>query len=333
MKYPLAALLPLFCTAAWTQASEQTQVLALAHIESGSGMQEFVNTLHAIVEIRDVTTDAAARTVTVSTTADRIALASLLLNELDRPEGTHPAAFAVYDSVLQDPRNPTVKVLYAPHVTTPQQIQEMVNAVRSLAEVQRITAFTGAGALVLRSTPEQAEFAEWLVREFDSAASAAAPPNTSQYTYPDTAQPHPERRATAIRIYHPVNIHMPVDTQEAVNALRSIADLQRVVALSAGPAIALRGSDSQVAVADWLMGELDRRSPSGTGHEYQAPSLNGEVVRTFFPKPGTMQDLLSAVRSVRQSTGIQRIVVCQRSGAVVLRGAAGQVATAITMLQ
>ncbi|HLH19336.1 MAG TPA: hypothetical protein VKX45_19095 [Bryobacteraceae bacterium] len=115
--------------------------------------------------------------------------------------------------------------------------------------------------------------------------------------------------------------------------MRSTAYAQRAAALTTGPAIAVRGSDAQVALTDWLMHELDRRVPEGAGDEYLGPAPDGEAVRTFFRPNWKSEDFQSAVERVRQTTGVHRILFCQRAGAIVIRGAADQVATAATVLR
>jgi len=52
-------------------------------------------------------------------------------------------------------------------------MQELVNAVRSIADVQRVMIDNAIATVTLRGTPAQASMATWLVQELDRAPEAA----------------------------------------------------------------------------------------------------------------------------------------------------------------
>lgn len=328
LRYVALALLSVAVSPA--QSPDQSRVFALQQIQTPQQIQEFVNAVRAIGDIPNVAADAGRHTVSVSGTADQLALTAWLLEGLDQP--ARPQSFTVRDTTFPDPRYPVVKICYPPHFANPQQTQEAINAVRSIAEAQRVAAFNRNGAIVLRATADQAAFAEWLLRNLDDAAAGSADRATRQYTYTDTLLP-PERRSPAARIYFPANIRTPLYLQESINALRSITEVQRVVAFTAAAAIVLRGAEQQTDAADWLIGELDQQA-SGGAHEFTMAGDRLPLLRTFsMPKSAGPQDLRNAVNIVRQSTGMQRVVGVTANNMIVLRGAADQVAQAAELLR
>ncbi len=280
--------------------------------------------VRALTEIQNVAFDAAQRTMTVAWNADQLALITWLFTELDRP-ASRPQSLQVRDSTFNDPRTPAVKIFYPANVATAQQVQEVINGVRSIAEVQRCMALNGPGAIVIRAGAEEAALAEWIVAELDRSMSGKRPTGKREYNYPDTFLP-PERRATAVRIYYPATVSTPVDIQELVNGIRSVADAQRVVGFMATGSIVLRTTPGQAELADWLVKELDQASAGSREYRYAEGTVRATVLRKDADLPAT-------VTKLRQMTGMQRVVALSRQRAIVMRGTAEQLAAAEPLLR
>ena len=229
-------------------------------------MQEVINAVRAIGEIQRATADANTRTLTVTAPAERIEFTTWLFTELDKPASA-PQSLTVRDSSIADPRAPAVKIFYLAHINAPQSVQELVNGVRSIADLQRVVAVSGIGAVIARGSSDQVALAEWLVRDADQPPSAGGRP-VVEYDFPDSLIPA-ERRTPAVRTYHPARIATPLEFQEAVHTIRSIAEVQRVVVLTAPRAIVVRRAPEQVALSDWLVRELDQGPVAPALHEYQ----------------------------------------------------------------
>jgi hypothetical protein len=319
------AVLPLVCAAAFAQ--EQTRTFTFAHTQNSQQMQEVVNTVRSIGEIRNVSVDPLQRILTVAGTADQLAFASWLFTDLDRPV-SRPQTLQVRDSTFPDPQTRSVKIFYPAHLSTAQQVQEVVNAIRSIAEVQRCVALNGPGAIVVRGTSEQMALAEWLVGELDRSLAGKRPEGKREYNFSDAALPNVDRRSPAVRIYYPARLSTPQDIQELVNGLRSIAEVQRVVAFTASGAILARSSDDQAAVTDWLVKELDRGASAPAARDYAWRA--GTVRSAWLAKSA---DLPATVAKVRQASGMQRVVGLQRQRAIVMRGTPEQLAAADAVLR
>jgi len=61
------------------------------------------------------------------------------------------------------------KVLYFSNVSQPTELQDVVNAIRALAEIQRIQQVIGAQIIIVEGTAEQVTMAEKLAAEIDAA--------------------------------------------------------------------------------------------------------------------------------------------------------------------
>jgi hypothetical protein len=324
MQIRLAAL-TLVCAAAFAQ--EQTRTYTFAHTQNPQHMQETVNTIRSILEVKNVSLDPAQRSLTAGGTLDQLTLITWLFTDLDRPV-SRPQTLQVRDSTFPDPQTRSVKIFYPAHLSTAQQVQEVVNAIRSIAEVQRCVALNGPGAIVVRGTSEQMALAEWLVGEFDRSLAGKRPEGKREYDFSDAAQPNGDRRSPAVRIYYPASVSTPLDMQEMVNGLRSIAEVQRAVAFTASGAIVIRASNEQAVLTDWLVQELDKGASAAGPSDYR---FGGGTVRSAWLAKSA--DLPATVAKVRQSSGMQRVVALQRQRAIVMRGTPEQLAAADAVLR
>jgi general secretion pathway protein D len=61
------------------------------------------------------------------------------------------------------------QTFYLNNVSAPQEIQEIVNAVRSIAELQRVVAFTSQSAIIVRGEADQVALAAKMIHDLDKA--------------------------------------------------------------------------------------------------------------------------------------------------------------------
>jgi hypothetical protein len=60
-----------------------------------------------------------------------------------------------------------VRVFYLNHANTPQQLQEVVTLVRSIADVRRLFTYNELRAFAARGTADQIALVSWLVEQLD----------------------------------------------------------------------------------------------------------------------------------------------------------------------
>jgi hypothetical protein len=241
----------LYASAAFAQSAPVPQrVLTFAQGDSPQAVQEIVNTLRAIAGAPRVTQDFERKTITVQAPVAQAGLAEWLFNLLDvpAPSGGRP------EYVLPGAADDVVRVLYPTDVADYRQLQELVNALRSIAEIQRVVAFTPQKSITVRGQAWQLDLADWLLKQLDTQpvgqTSAAYSITGVPPAYP-SGIPFP----TAVRVFY-----LPAGTtadavQQAVNLIRTQAEVMRVVGYPARPAVAMRGTDAEAtAAAGFLSG-------------------------------------------------------------------------------
>ena len=73
--------------------------------------------------------------------------------------------FVTNDNVTKrrDYEEQVVKVFYLTNVNTPQELQEIVTAVRSVADIQRLFAYNSQNAIIARGEADQMALAEKII--------------------------------------------------------------------------------------------------------------------------------------------------------------------------
>jgi general secretion pathway protein D len=62
-----------------------------------------------------------------------------------------------------------IKTFYLSNLSQPTELQDVVNTLRTILEVSRLTQIPSQGAVVVRGTPDQVALAEWLINNLDKA--------------------------------------------------------------------------------------------------------------------------------------------------------------------
>jgi len=79
------------------------------------------------------------------------------------------------------------------------------------------------------------------------------------------AQDNPSKRKeieqSVIKTFYLANLSQPPEVQDIVNALRQILEIQKIQQLQSQGAIIVRGTPDQIALAEKLVGDLDRSRP------------------------------------------------------------------------
>jgi type II secretory pathway component GspD/PulD (secretin) len=246
-------LLPAAALAQPTIDGEAARIFRFAHAELPQQRQEITNSIRSIAELQRAVVDSQPAALVVRGTPEQLDLAAWVFGELDRAPGP-PAATVMESYKVPGDYAPQVRAFFLAHGGSPQTMQEIVNTVRSVAEVQRVMAYEANAVLVLRGSSDQVELAAWIIRNLDKPAGVQSEPKPLEATYNDSSP----RPATAVRMYRLTHSTTPQAMQELMNAVRSIAEAQRVMIDNAIATLTLRGTPAQAAMATWLVQELDR---------------------------------------------------------------------------
>ena len=310
-----------FALAQTPEPSTVDRVFQLTQNETARDLAELATTIRAVVGIRQVSTNDLTRTVSIAGTAAEVAMAEWLIHTLDVPAPTSYSQQFVSPAKSND-----VARVYFTHAATPQSLQEIVTTVRSVSDLQRVFVYNSLHAAILRGGAPEIGLADWLMLKLDQPGQNQAPPE-----YPFAGLRGPE----VARVFYLQHAQSPRDIQELMTTLRSIADLQRMFVYIAPKAVAVRAPADRVALAQWLVSELDRpcdEPPAGT-HRYELPVGPDNQVRIFYLSPSaTLEQRQQIASNVRTTAYVQRLFLYNPLAALSVRGTVGQIATAERLL-
>jgi general secretion pathway protein D len=85
-------------------------------------------------------------------------------------------------------------------------------------------------------------------------------PNTI-FVASDTPAKRKELEQSVVKTFYLGNVSSPNDLQDAVNTVRQILDVQRIQQVTTQNAIVVRGTPDQIAMAEKLLGDIDKAKP------------------------------------------------------------------------
>ena len=308
---------------------QTNQVFQLTQKENQQQLEEIATVLRGTANIQQVSVDDLKGTVAVEGTAGQIAVADWLVHQVDQP--ANGPFSGVHEYRPPAGSDDVVRVFYVNHAARPQELQEIVTAVRSVADIQRVFVYNPLRAAVVRGTGQQISLAAWLVDQLNQPANAAAP-SPHEYKLPG------DDVARVFELSHP---QTPQQLQEIVTLIRSIGDIQRLFIYIDRRAVIVRARAERVALAAWLVSELDKpvdgqAAPhdSTAPHEFRLSDDSANLVRVFYlPSSQSAEDRQKVVAQVRANSGIRRLFIYNALGALALRGTAGEVAMAEKALE
>ncbi len=122
------------------------------------------------------------------------------------------------------------------------------------------------------------------------------------------------------RTLHFLTAPPPAALEEAATLLRTVGGIGQLRLDPLNPAIDIRGSASEILLAEWLVNQLDRPGGPPT-REYRLPGNQDDVIRVAFLANNTgardLQELLTTLRTV---AGLQRIAQYNAAHAIAWRG-------------
>jgi hypothetical protein len=253
-----------------SEADLATRVFYAVHLKTPQSLQELVNTIRTVTEVQRMFPNTAQQAIAVRATPAQMDAAEWLFHELDKPAGAPNSGKHEYRA--PGDADLVTRVFYLAHVNTPQGLQEMVNAIRTIADLSHLFPFVSQQAIALRGTTAQAALVEWLVNALDipqDGPPAAQRRPSATYPYPEPPKLLPSGAKnpawapgdTEARVFYLAHTETPQGMQELVNTIRTIADIPRLFPYSVCKAVVSRGTASQDTLAEWLLNELDK--PAG----------------------------------------------------------------------
>jgi hypothetical protein len=306
----------------------QDRTFRFTHTESTQQLQEIATLIRSIGDIRNLSIDDEQKAMTVHGTADEIALAGWLFNELDRPGNQQPPqgqSGTLVEFHVPGTGDNVVRVFYLPYAKTVQEFQEAATLVRNITNIRRLFTFNAPRAVTTRGTADQSRLAEWLFNELAKPADQDSA--ARQYRMPGGAD-------DVIRVFHMPHTKTVQDFQEVATLIRSIADIRQLFTYNAPRAVALRGNSDQVSLAAWLANELDKPATnSSASAEYRMSDGPENVVRVFYLRQAaTVQEFQQIAIFVRTRTSVRRAFTYNAPRALALRGTVTQLGQAAQLI-
>ena len=318
-------IIALAASAAFGQTNREFQ---LTQEENQQELEEIATMLRVTADITQVSVDDTKGTVAVEGTAGQIAMADWLVRQMDQPaDGPFSRVYEYRPPAGSDD---VVRIFYLTQAAAPETRQEVITTIRTVVNIRRVSVYNAMRAVVLRGTNQQILLAAWLVDQLNQPAHVAAP------------EPHEYRLPgdDVARVFELTYPRTPQQLQEIATILRSIGNIRRLVVCDEQRSVALRGTAEQVALAAWLVSELDKpvsgeavTGDSAASHEYRLSSGANNLVRVFYlPSSQSVQDRQKVAAEVRVTSGVS-LFIYNALGALAARGTVGQVATAEKVIE
>jgi hypothetical protein len=307
------------CFASVTFGQNVDRVFRLMNATAPTSLQGIATTMRTIGQIQQLSVDDAHATLTVKGTADQIALAEWLIPKLDVTAGSNPGP---QEYRVPGDSDDVVVVYELVHAATSQSVQEIATTLRTVAEVQKIFAIiTKPKIVTLRGSANQMALAEWLIPKLD--VTAGSNPGPQEYRVPGDSD-------DVVVVYELVHAAAMQSVQEIATTLRTVAEIQRIFAITT-PIVTLRGSANQMALAEFLLTELDQPAQPRQNafvHEFRMTGGGKNIVVVYglahTDSPLSLQEIIVNIRTVLD---IQRIFQVTAPKLLSMRGSESDVQT------
>lgn len=204
-------------------------------------------------------------------------------------------------------------------------IQQITNTIRTVGEITQAALDMGAKTLTVTGTTAQLAMVSWMFTTMDQPAPANQA--TQQYLPAGTVD-------DVVRILYFSHPPASPSFQDIVNSVRTIPQMTKVFPNLSQSAIVMRGTNSEVAMAEWLFHQLDvpaglRPAQNPAAHQYASPSVANDQVQVLFLahlwSVQSMQQITNTLRVIPQLT---KVFPCNATGVVSVRGPTASVALA-----
>ena len=268
--------------------------------------------------------DFATRQLAVTGTVPQLQAAEWVLGELDRPASAAPPVSKRLSLEAKAPGD-ELGVFYLDPAASTQSVNELLTAVRTLSDIRYVGPYASKHAVALRGTPEQLDFAQWLL---------SPTRETPTYTFPREADPRENPPENYVRVFG-ARAKDVQSFNEVQTLIRTITDTRRVYPNIGSRTIFLRGSEEQADLSLWLTAQLDKDLPLASKSSSPSYTMrNGDIVRVFhYNAAMTQADYKTQTTALRTATGIRRFYPYESARTIAARGTPAQMTQLETLFQ
>jgi hypothetical protein len=312
------------CLYAQSPAANVTSKYHFTTPQTPESLNEAVTLVQHVASVPQVSVDISAATLHFTGPAEATDFAAWLLPRIDRAAGN--GTFVQQYKLTGDYVG---RVNFLVNVEKPQETQELLTVLRTVADVQYIYPFTSNHALVMRGKDWEMSFAEWIIEQLDQPIQAKPDPATREFT---VGGPDYRGMGHGARINFLANMTSPLQAQELLTVVRTVSDIQKVFSYSARHALVLRAGDTDLKRAEWIIQQLDAPATQPAGNRTFTVPSGDDVTRVFPLHDATRQWIQSAVTSLRSEYKIMKLFPTMAPANIVVRGTSEQIAAAATWL-
>jgi hypothetical protein len=284
--------------------------------QSQRGLEEAATIVKTVASAPQVSADESTGTLSYTGSSDSVNFTNWLLPQIDQLSGDN----AVHEYRL--PSGDIGRVNFVPNVQKPQEMQELLTAVRTVADVQKIFTFTSNHAIVLRGPEWTVTFAEWIIDQINQAKPDSTP---HEFT---VGGPDFRGAGHGARLNYLFNMTSPRQLQEVLTVLRVLSDVQKVFSYTGTHVLVMRAGDTDLARAEWLIQQLDLPAGQASGPSIFTVPTGDDVTRIFRLRNANPQFLQTAAKSLRSDLSIKRVFQTTEPSNIVVRGTADQISAA-----
>ena len=306
-----------FASAVLGQTTSRT--FHLTNVPTVAGLRELGVILRTL-DTQSILVDEANQDISVSGTADELALAGWLVQQLDvqNPPPTSPA-YTVAGG------NDTVRILYLSHTTAQVPLNELVTTLRTVGDIQRIFTYSPLHAVAIRTTVAQAQLAQWMVQQLDVPSDK--PESGGRFDLST-----PGRGSEIVEVVYLAHPLQGAGLNEIVTTIRTVADVQKIFTHSSTPqGIVFRSDASHVQLADWLFHQIDAQPDAqarAQKHEYLIPDSTDPVARIYYLNASGNPALYGMISAIRSEAEVRRIFFCNEPRTLAIRATPDKIAVA-----
>src|ERR1017187_2937270 len=324
MTRPILALLA--CAVLVQAQPSSVTVTGTYHFTSPQTQQslnEAVTILRSVAAVQQVSVDAATGVFTFSGSAEGANFAAWILPQIDKAAGDN----AHHEYRL--PSGDIGRVNFVPNVQKAQPMQELLTILRTVGDVQKIFTFTSNQAIILRGPDWEVAFAEWIIDQINQPI--AQKPDTTPREF-SVGGPDYRGMGHGARVNLLAGMTSPKQMQELLTVLRTVGDIQKIFSYSNSHALVLRGGDTDLQRAEWIIQQLDQAGEQPSGARIFAAPAGDDVTRIFSLRGVTAQWLQTAVTGIRSDLNIRKIFATPVPADIVARGTEDQIAATAAWL-
>ncbi len=287
--------------------------------QTQQSMAEAATVIKVVGALAQPSTDISTATLTFTGSVEGVALADWVLPQIDKVTGDN----ALHEYTL--PSGDIARVVFVANALKPQDMQEVLTVLRTVADVQKVFSVSSNHAMVMRAPEWQILFAQWIIDQLNVPAGQKPDTTPREFT---VGGPDFRGMGHGARVNFLASVTKPQQQQELLTVLRTVGDIQKVFSYTSSHALVMRAGDIDLQRAEWLIQQLDLPTGPVAGAGTFTASTGDDMTRIFPVPNANPQWIQGALNSIRSELNIKKTFSTTTPANVIVRGTADQIAAA-----